>query len=119
MEVQRLEAIKIAHKAVEIASDKQATDIILLDVRDIVSFADYFVICSGESGRQISAVYDEILHSLKKENVMPRHREGTVASGWLLLDYDTVVIHIFAPAERQYYQLDELWSQAKTVVRVQ
>ena len=111
--------VEIARKAVEIASDKQATDIILLDVRDIVSFADYFVICSGESERQISAIYDEIQHSLKMEDIMPRHREGTVESGWLLLDYGDVVVHIFAPAERQYYRLDELWDQAKAVVRIQ
>ena len=119
MEVQRLEAIEIARKAVEIASDKQALDIVLLDVREIVSFADYFVVCSGESERQIGTIYDEILHSLKKEEVVPRHREGTVASGWLLLDYGAVVVHIFAPAERQYYQLDDLWSQAKMVIRIQ
>jgi ribosome-associated protein len=92
---------------------------VLLDVRGIVSFADYFVMCSGQSSRQINAIYDEILHSLKKEGVLPRHREGTVDSGWLLLDYGDVVIHIFAPTERQYYQLDELWSQASPVVRIQ
>jgi ribosome-associated protein len=104
---------------VEIASDKQAADIVLLDVRDIVSFTDYFVICSGQSQRQINAIYDEIVHSLKKEGMLPRHREGTVASGWLLLDYGNVVVHIFAPTERDYYQLDELWHQANTVVRIQ
>lgn len=91
----------------------------LLDVRGIVSFADYFVMCSGQSNRQINAIYDEILHSLKKESILPRHREGTVDSGWLLLDYGDVVIHIFAPTEREYYQLDELWSQASPVVRIQ
>ena len=91
----------------------------LLDVRGIVSFADYFVMCSGQSSRQINAIYDEILHSLKKEGVLPSHREGTVDSGWLLLDYGDVVIHIFAPTEREYYQLDELWSQASLVVRIQ
>ncbi len=88
-------------------------------MRGIVSFADYFVMCSGQSSRQINAIYDEILHSLKKEGVLPRHREGTVDSGWLLLDYGDVVIHIFAPTEREYYQLDELWSQASLVVRIQ
>jgi len=92
---------------------------VLLDVRGIVSFADYFVMCSGQSSRQINAIYDEILHSLKKEGVLLRHREGTVDSGWLLLDYGDVVIHIFAPTEREYYQLDELWSQASPVVRIQ
>ncbi len=109
----------MARKAVDIASDKQAADIILLDIRGICSFADYFVICSGESSRQINAIYDEIVHSLKEEDIIPRHREGTVDSGWLLLDYGDVIIHIFAPTEREYYQLDQLWSQANPVVRIQ
>ncbi len=104
---------------VEIASDKQAADIVLLDVRGIVSFTDYFVMCSGQSDRQINAIYDEIVRSLKKEAMLPRHREGTVGSGWLLLDYGDVIVHIFAPTERHYYQLDELWSQASPVVRIQ
>ncbi len=104
---------------VEAASDKQAADIVLLDSRGICSFADYFVMCSGESSRQINAIYEEVVHSLKKEGVLPHHRDGTVDSGWLLLDYGDVVVNIFAPAERDYYQLDQLWSQAEPVVRIQ
>lgn len=88
-------------------------------MRDVVSFADYFVICTGESNRQINAIYDEILLSLKKEGILPHHREGAVDSGWMLLDYGDVVIHIFAPNQRQYYQLDVLWNQAKSVIRIQ
>ncbi len=91
----------------------------LLDARGICSFADYFVICSAQSSRQIKAIYDEIMHSLKKEGVLPHHCEGTVDSGWLLLDYGEVIVHIFATIERDYYQLDELWSQASPVVRIQ
>lgn len=91
----------------------------LLDTRGICSFADYFVMCSAESSRQINAIHDEIMHSLKREGVLPHHREGTVDSGWLLLDYGDVIVHIFAPAERDYYQLDQLWQQARSVVRIQ
>ncbi len=116
---QNLEAIEVAHIAVEIASDKQATDIVLLDVRGIATFADFFVVCSGQSNRQINAIYDEILYLLKKKGVLPRHREGTTDSGWLLLDYGDVIIHIFAPNERVYYKLDELWSQANPMVVIQ
>ena len=101
------------------AGDKQAQDIVLLDTRGICSFADYFVMCSAQSSRQIKAIYDEIVHSLKSEGILPRHREGMVDSGWLLLDYGDVIVHIFAPTERDYYQLDELWSQASPVVRIQ
>ncbi len=103
----------------EAAADKQASDIVLLDVRGVCSFADYFVICSGESERQISAIYDEVGHRLKQEGVLPHHREGTIGSGWLLLDFGDIVVHIFAPVEREYYQLDELWNQATPVLRIQ
>ena len=83
------------------------------------SFADYFVLCSGDSTRQIDAIRDEIEHVLKKEGILPHHYEGTVDSGWLLLDYGNVIVHIFAPVERDFYQLDKLWSQANTLVRIQ
>ena len=104
---------------VEAASDKQAIEIVLLDTQDVCSFADYFVICSGDSPRQIDAIRDEIEHVLKKQGVLPHHHEGSTDSGWLLLDYGSIIIHIFAPVERDYYQLDKLWSQASTLVRIQ
>lgn len=94
-------------------------DIVLLDARRVCGFADYFVICSGESERQIKTIYDEVAHVLKKDGVLPHHREGTLDSGWMLLDFSDVIVHIFAPTEREYYQLDKLWSEATTVVRIQ
>ncbi len=109
----------MARKAVEAASDKQASDIVLLDVRGVCSFADYFVICSGDTSRQIEAIREEIGHRLKKEGILPHHAEGTLDSGWLLFDYGDVIVHIFAPFEREYYQLDKLWSQATPIVRIQ
>ena len=109
----------MARKAVEAASNKQATDIVMLDTRRICSFADYFVIRSGETNRQIQAIYDEVGHILKKENILPHHHEGTVDSGWLLVDFGDVIVHIFASFEREYYQLDELWNQASPIVRIQ
>jgi len=109
----------VARKAIEAASDKQASDIALLDARGVCSFADYFVLCSGESERQLQAIFDEVAHALKKEGVLPHHYEGTVDSGWLLLDFGDVIVHIFSPFEREYYQLDELWSQATPIVRIQ
>jgi ribosome-associated protein len=115
----RLEALELARRAVDVASDKQASNIVLLDVREVCSFADYFIICSGESARQISSISDEIEKTLKKNNVLPHHREGELDSGWLLLDYTDVIIHIFGVAERDYYKLDELWQKAKTVLRIQ
>ena len=114
-----LEAIDIARQAVEIASDKQASDILLLDVRKVCSFADYFVTCSGESERQIKTIYNEIEQVLKKAGVLPLHHEGTIDSGWLLIDFGSVIVHIFATLEREYYHLDGLWEKATPVVRIQ
>ena len=104
---------------VEALSDKQASNIVLLDTSAISDFADYFVICSADTSRQISAIRDEVEHVLKREGILPHHHEGTVDSGWLLLDYGDLIVHIFASPEREFYQLDELWSQANTLVRIQ
>ena len=114
-----LESIELARKAVEICSEKQAKDILLLDMRQVCSFADYFVICTGDSDRQLKAIYDDIEHSFKERGLRPHHYEGSLDSGWLLLDFGDVVIHIFAPLEREYYQLDMLWSGAIPVLRIQ
>lgn len=92
---------------------------VLLDTREVCSFADYFIICSSDSSKQMQAIHEEIGHVLKREGVWPHHHEGTLDSGWLLLDYGDVIVHIFAPLEREYYRLDELWSQAKPLVRIQ
>jgi len=116
--VQSLEGIDVAKKIVAIAEDKQAGDILLLDTRGSCSFADYFVILSGDNERQVNAIYEEINHQLKNEGVYPHHVEGTPESGWLLLDYTDVIVHIFSPAERGNYQLEQLWSAAKPIVRI-
>lgn len=91
----------------------------LLDMRGVCSFTDFFVICTGESERQLDTISEEIEGRLKKEGVTPHHHEGTADSGWLLLDFGDVVVHIFAPLEREYYQLEKLWSKAVPLVRMQ
>lgn len=91
----------------------------MLDVSQTCNFASYFVICSGDSGRQLGAIQDEIESALKQAGLKPNHREGTVDSGWLLLDFGDVIVHIFSETEREFYQFDDLWSQAVLVVRIQ
>ena len=113
-----LEAIEIAKRIVEAAADKQASDIVLLDMREICSFTDYIVILSGESDRQIDAIRQAIGDTLKGEAIALHHYEGTADSGWLLLDVGDVVVHIFSPFERNYYQLDKLWENAPIVVKI-
>ncbi len=96
-----------------------ASNIVLLDVRERCSFTDYFVICSGESARQIRSICDDIEKSLKDEGEVPHHHEGSLESGWYLLDYSDVIVHVFGAKERDYYALEELWSDAKVILRVQ
>jgi ribosome-associated protein len=110
--------LELARKIVDIVSDKQAVDIVLLDTREVCSFADYFIICNGESQRQIKAITDAVTGTLKQENVLPLHEEGTSESGWILVDYNDVILHVFSSFERDYYQLDKFWEKAPTKVRV-
>ncbi|MBN2099234.1 MAG: ribosome silencing factor [Dehalococcoidia bacterium] len=102
----------------EIAADKQATDVVLLDTRKVCSFADYFVICSGDSDRQLEAIHRAIVEGLKAEGNVHYHSEGTAASGWVLLDLGNIVVHIFSTAERDFYQLESLWSAAPVIVKM-
>src|SRR5579884_2861139 len=112
------EALAVAHLVVDAASDKKAHDILLLDVRGIASFADYFVICSGTSERQVRAIADGIDEALSRQGVHPYRREGKPADGWVLLDLSDVVVHIFAPASRAFYSLEKLWERGRVVVRL-
>lgn len=91
----------------------------MLDTRRVCLFADYFVICAGDSDRQLEAIWQGIDKALQEQGVVPHHSEGTASSGWVLLDFGDVIVHIFGPAEREYYQLDRLWDRAAPVVRIQ
>lgn len=114
-----MEAVELARRAVEAASDKQADDIVMLDMREVCTFADYFVVCSGGSERQVKAIADAIDEALSKEGEKDYRSEGGIESGWLLLDYGDVIIHIFDSAQREYYKLEKLWSQATPLVRIE
>ena len=115
----RLTALEVARLIVDAAEDKKAAEIVLLDVSELTSMADYFVICSGGSERQLGAIADGIAEKLRAQGVRPIGREGGSNSHWTLLDFGAVIVHIFAPPERDYYQLERHWSAAKTVLRVQ
>ena len=111
--------LDLARRIVELAEDKKAADIVLLDLSGLTTLADYFVICSGGSERQLGAIADGIVETLRDEKVRPIGREGVAASHWVLLDYGSVIVHIFTPPEREYYGLEKHWSEARTILRVQ
>jgi ribosome-associated protein len=103
----------IAATVVDLAADRKALDIVQLDVRGMVSYADYFLICTGRSDRQVRAIHDAIHLGMKSAHrLLPRRVEGLTDSRWILLDYLDVVVHIFTPETREFYRLEQLWGEA-------
>jgi ribosome-associated protein len=104
----------LAERIAAIASDRKAIDIRVIDLRGIVSYTDFFVICSGNTERQTKAIHDAIYENLKHDEnrLLPRRAEGVGESRWILLDYLDVVAHIFTQEAREYYRLDQLWGEA-------
>jgi ribosome-associated protein len=114
------EALSLARRIVDLASDKQASDIVLLDIRGVSLIADYFVICTAGSERQASAILKDLGDRLLEEfERKPLHTEGKPDSGWVLLDYGDVIVHVFSPTQRAFYDLEELWAAATPIVRLQ
>ena len=111
--------LEVARRIVEAAEDKKAADIVLLDLTGLTAFADYFVIASGGSERQLDAIADGVISGMRDEKVHAYGREGTAASHWVLVDFGNVILHVFTPPERDYYQLERAWSEAKTILRLQ
>jgi ribosome-associated protein len=104
------EALKIAVNA---ADDKKASDVVILDISKIASFANCFLLCTGDSSRQMQAIADEIEKQLKAIGIRPSHMEGYQNSEWILMDYLDLVIHIFSRNARVFYDLERLWRDAK------
>ena len=108
-----LDSEQLANRIAEIASDRKAIDIRVVDVRGLVSYTDYLVICSGNTERQTNAIRDAIHKELKDDHgLMPRRSEGAGEARWILLDYLDCVAHIFTPDARDFYRLDKLWGDA-------
>jgi ribosome-associated protein len=114
-----LEASELAQRVVDLLSDKQATDIILLDIGQVASFADYFVIASATNPRQMQALVDTLDRDLNAPDIPGVRHEGNADSGWVLLDLGDVVVHLFDQETRDYYNLEALWSRGVSVVRFQ
>ncbi|MEA3346189.1 MAG: ribosome silencing factor [Chloroflexota bacterium] len=113
-----LDSIELARAAVDAIAETQGLDIVILDIRDISLLADYFVICTAHVERQARAIREELVQRLKAQDVQPLGVEGAAAGGWVVLDYGTVIVHIFTPTEREYYQLEGLWNDASVVMKM-
>ena len=113
-----LQPLEYARYAADVASDKLASDIVMLDIGEVSDFADYFVILTVESTRQMRAVVEDLEHALEDKGCVRHHREGTPESGWMLLDFGDVVIHVFGTEERQFYDLESAWAEATELVRI-
>ncbi len=104
------DVLRLALAAVE---DKKAFDVVLLDISKVASFASYFLMCSGDSSRQIQAIADEVEKKLKESGIRPNHIEGYRHAEWVLMDYVDVVVHVFSRSARAYYDLERLWRDGK------
>ena len=108
-----LEPARLAELVAGYAADVKAIDLVELDLRDVLGYTDYFVICSGNTDRQTKAIHDRIQQGMKKEHgVLPRRVEGLGESRWILMDYLDVVVHVFTPDAREFYRLEQLWGEA-------
>ncbi len=105
----------LARRLAAIADDKGATELVALDVRKLVGYTDYLVICTARNERQAKAVHDEVYHRLKRDGWLPARVEGEREAEWVLMDYLDAVLHVFTPDLRERYRLDVLWGEAESV----
>ena len=110
---------EMARAVVDLAAERQGSDTVMLDIRTVAAFADYFVITSALNARHMQALLEELDQGMERLGVKLHHREGSSESGWVLLDFGDVILHLFLPAERDRYGLEQLWQGALPVVRVQ
>jgi ribosome-associated protein len=111
-----LTPIDYARRIAELAQEKLAADVVILDMRPVCSYTDYFVICTGQNPRQTKAIYDAVREEMKKaEKLTPRTVAGEREASWILADYLDVVLHVFTPEAREYYRLEELWDDVPSV----
>ena len=102
-------------KALESASDKKALELVVLDLREVANFTDYFIVASGANTRQVQAIADEVVEQLKKQGTRAARIEGYNTAEWVLVDYGDFILHVFEDKARKFYDLERLWRDAKRV----
>lgn len=111
-----MKSLEIAFHSASAAEEKQASDIVILDMREVSSLADYFMICAGANDKQTRAIAEEIKHNLKEKGIQCSHMEGAVEGKWIVMDFFDVLVHIFSHEAREFYQLERLWGDAQKIL---
>lgn len=114
-----LNTLELAREIVNSLEDKKGEDIVLIDIKEIASFTDYFVICTGTSDRMLDALANAILDDMRSKHRRKGRKEGLAREGWMVVDYGGVVVHLFSPDQRKFYQLEDLWGDGKVLLRLQ
>lgn len=114
-----LEPIDLAQRIADLLSDRQAENIVLMDISKVSSFTDYFVVATATNPRQMNALIDSLDRDLRADGIKPLRVEGAADSGWVLIDFGDALVHLFAPDERTYYNLEGLWATGVSVVHIQ
>ena len=113
-----MNSIELARAIVSILEEKKGESIILVDIHEIASFTDYFIICTGTSDRMLDSLSRDVLEKVEQDIQLKAKIEGLPSDGWLVLDYGDVVVHLFSPDQRDYYHLEQLWDKGKVLLRV-
>lgn len=114
-----LDSKDLANKIIDVLDEKMGADIHLLDITELSVIADYFIICSGSNSRLVRALINSVVEVIKEEYKIKPSIEGVPEGGWMLADYGNVILHVFSPDRRNYYRLEDLWSEGKTILRLQ
>jgi ribosome-associated protein len=109
----------LALKIADILAETPASDTVVLDIRGLSTFADFFVICSGENERQLRAISERLQEELQEDDIRPRRVEGTPRSGWMVLDYNDAIVHVFDQELRDFYKMERLWAEAPRLLAIQ
>lgn len=115
-----MESLELANRITDVIVDRQGEDVLILDLREVTTFTDYFVICTANSRRQLDALQNAIREEMKQgdDRRLARSFEGDSNSGWILIDFNSVIVHLFSEEMRDYYQLEGLWKNARVVARI-
>jgi len=114
-----LKTLELAHTIVDALEDTKGENIILMDIEKIATFTGYFVICNGTSDRMLNALADSVVDKVRETYGIKGNPQGHASSGWVLVDFGSVIVHCFAPETREFYKLEELWKEGKILLRLQ